>query len=185
MSDALPLIAIVCVGVAIGWWSRRRGIRLLPKVAKVAAFVIGVQVVSFAVAVLISSDTLAMLAGLSMMVVLPVAGLGLAGLGLGWLLAPNMPEEPSAFPPQQPAPPVPAAQPAPPQIKLNPRQRLVLFVMPGVGSLFWVGLWLGFTLHDQQPPAGLAEGVVPAALVLLATVVFGVRWLWRRRKSAS
>lgn len=187
MSEALPLIVIVCVGVAIGWWTRRRGIRLLPKVAKVAALVIGVPVLAFAVAVLIGSDTLAMLAGLSMMVLLPLAGLSLAGLGLGWLLAPNMPEEQSAFPPQyqQPAASVPAAQPAPPKIKLNPRQRMVLFVMPGVGSLFWVGLWLGFTLHDQQPPAGLTEGVVPAALVLLATTVLGIRWLWRRRDSVT
>jgi hypothetical protein len=51
----------------------------------------------------------------------------------------------------------------------------------GILSGFWVAIALGFRLHDQPIPVELRAGLLPAALVLIATVTIGLRALWQRR----
>ena len=56
-----------------------------------------------------------------------------------------------------------------------------LFAAAGVASGFWVVIALGFRLHGQSAPAGLDQGLIPAVLVLIATVSLGLRAVWRHR----
>jgi hypothetical protein len=53
----------------------------------------------------------------------------------------------------------------------------------GIASGFWVMIAVGFRLHDQPVPVEVDSGLLPAALVLIATVSWGLRALWRRRSS--
>lgn len=180
MTDALKLIALFAVGAALGWWFKgrapaRRWVRI------VISILIGVPVALFVVAVALSNETLAWIAGLSLMIMGAAAvPLGL-GVLLGRALAPRRSDSPASAPAAQSAPPASAGPVTPRAPSLTANQRATLFAAAGVASGFWVVIALGFRLHDQPAPAGLDQGLIPAALVLITTVSLGLRAIWRRR----
>ena len=82
MTDALKLLALVAVGVALGWWLKGRGPSVRRWVLIAIAILVGVPLALLAVAILISHETLAWIGGLSLMII----GAAAVPLGLGALL---------------------------------------------------------------------------------------------------
>ena len=184
MNDTFALIATVAMGVALGWWfeGRTRATRKL--VIKIIGVVLGVPLLFLLFASVVGSNTLGAIGGFSLMALMALA----VPLGLGVLLGKLFghsrtrdaaseqpaPSRPMSNPPAQPL----VQRPAP---ALSAQRRLVLLIMAGVGSGIWVALAVGFWLHDQPAPNGLNEGLLPAALVLIATLTIVLRAAWQRR----
>ena len=184
MNDTFALIATVAMGVALGWWfeGRTRATRKL--VIKIIGVVLGVPLLLLLFASVVGSNTLGAIGGFSLMALMALA----VPLGLGVLLGKLFghsrtrdaaseqpaPSRPMSNPPAQPL----VQRPAP---ALSAQRRLVLLIMAGVGSGIWVALAVGFWLHDQPAPNGLNEGLLPAALVLIATLTIVLRAAWQRR----
>lgn len=145
------------------------------------AILVGVPLALLAVAILISHETLAWIGGLSLMIIGAAAvPLGLGAL-LGRALAPRRHEPIKDTAPMKSDKPAMAA-PVPPRAPaLSAQHRALLFAAAGVASGFWVAIALGFRLHDQPAPAGLDQGLIPAALVFITTVSLGLRAVWRHR----
>lgn len=145
------------------------------------AILVGVPLALLAVAILISHETLAWIGGLSLMIIGAAAvPLGLGAL-LGRALAPRRHALIQDTAPMNSDPPAMAVPVPPRSHSLTANQRATLFAAAGVASGFWVAIALGFRLHDQPAPAGLDQGLIPAALVLITTVSLGLRAIWRRR----
>ena len=62
-----------------------------------------------------------------------------------------------------------------------PKYRVFMLAASFVAAGFWVVLALGFHLHQQQAPAGIDAGFLPAAAILAVTVGYGVRAMWLKR----
>lgn len=181
MTDALKLLALFAVGAALGWWLKGRGPSVRRWVRIVMAVLIGVPLALLAIAIMIGHETLAWIGGLSLMAIGAAAvPLGLGAL-LGRALAPRKSEavkDTACMKSEMPA----SAKPVLPRSpSLSANQRATLFAAAGVASGFWVVIALGFRLHDQPAPAGLDQGLIPAALVFIATVSLGLRAVWLRR----
>ncbi len=86
MSSALLLIGLVGIGVALGWWLKGRTALARKRALQIGLLLLGIPIPVWLFAVAIQSDTLAALAGFSMMGLLPCALLVIAGVFLGrWL----------------------------------------------------------------------------------------------------
>ena len=183
MNDTLALVAVLVIGAVLGWWLEGRAPATRKRVFKATGIVLGVPAVLIVLASVVQSDTLGWIGGLSLMALLALAvplGLGvLAGKFLGRSRSREHEYAGSA----QPAPSPPVAKPSAPQARpaISAQQRGVFIAAAGILSGFWVMLALGFWLHDQPIPVELRGGVLPAALVFIATVIIGLRALWQRR----
>jgi len=176
MNDTVALIAVLAAGAAFGWWLERRAAATRKLVLRIALIVLGLPLAVLLFASVVGSNTLGAIGGFSLMALVAFAvPLGL-GMLLGKLLRPARSRDSSVS--AQPAPTAIARRPAP---ALSEQQRLVLLIMAGVGSSIWVALAFGFWLHDQPVPSELNAGLMPAALVLIATLTIVVRGAWRRR----
>lgn len=183
MNDTLALIAVLAVGAASGWWLEGRTPATRKLVFRIALIVLGVPLALLLFASVVGSNTLGAIGGFSLMALVALA----VPLGLGVLLGKlfrhsrtrdsSTNQQPTSQPIATPAQPV-VRRPAP---ALSAQQRSVLLVMAGVGSGIWVALALGFWLHDQPVPSELDAGLVPAALVLIATVTIALRAALQRR----
>lgn len=182
MNDTVALIAVVTAGVLFGWWLEKRTPATRRLVLRIIGIVLGVPLLLIVLASVVGSDMLGALGGFSLMALLSLA----VPLGLGVLLGrffghsrprESASEQPVSQPISTPAP-APMKRPVP---VLSAQQRSVLLVMAAVGSGIWVALALGFWMHDQPVPSELDGGLVPAALVLIATVTIVLRGLWQRR----
>jgi hypothetical protein len=177
MTQVVVLIVIFGGGVALGWFLRVCSAHARKRIYQAAgAVVFGAPVALFLIANVVGSDTLAFVAGLSLMAMLSLAPLLGVGLLVGWALARRLrPKTPAAD--VEPKPrrllrDLPASQPR------VPIDRSLLVVAAGVASGFWVFIAVGFRLDGQRAPMGLDAGLLPAALVLIATLVLGVRRVW-------
>ncbi|HEY7639604.1 MAG TPA: hypothetical protein VH814_07760 [Steroidobacteraceae bacterium] len=184
MKDALTLLALFGGGVALGWWLRGRAPSIRKFVFRAVWVLFGAPVVLFVIANLVDSDSLAMIAGLSLMILVAAAvpfGLGALGGAIfaGRSRARNG-ESPVSV---QPAASAPVVQPPPAQRPsgLSPQQRGTIIAVAGIGSAVWLMLALGFRLHDQPIPEELDQGLLPAAVVFIVTILLGARALWRWR----
>lgn len=185
MTDALKLLALFGIGMALGWWLKGRT-STRKRVFIATAVVFGAPVVLFIVANVVRSDSLAMIAGLSLMILVAAA----VPLGLGFLAGTILAgrsrgrsSELSAS--EQPAPsqPVAVAPLSPSSPVLSAQHRGLLIGAAAVGSGFWIMIAVGFRLHDQLVPIEVERGLIPAAVVLIAIVLWGLRALWQRRSS--
>ena len=181
MTDALFLAALFALGVGLGWWLRGRRSITRKRVLIGIAVLFSAPMVVFVVANLVDSAALAMIAGLSLMVLVAAAVPTGLGFLLGTILAGR--SHGAAQPaPSQPVQPVQPVDPSPAPAFLSAQQRGLLIAVAGVGSGFWVMLALGFRLHDQPIPEELDAGLLPAAIVFITAVTLGVRALWQRRR---
>src|SRR5687767_6905757 len=88
MTQVVVLIAIFGGGVALGWFLRGCSAHARTRIYQAAgAVVFGAPVALFLIANVVGSDTLAFVAGLSLMAMLSLAPLLGAGLLVGWALA--------------------------------------------------------------------------------------------------
>ena len=184
MDDTFAFIAALAIGVAFGWWLERPAPAARKLVFRIIGIVLGVPLILVFFASVVGSNTLGAIGGFSLMVLLALAVPLALGVLLGKFFGHSRTRDAASEPPapSQPvsntlAQPV-VQQPAP---ALSAQQRLVLLIMAGVGAGIWVALALGFWLHDQPAPGGLNEGLVPAALVLIATLTIVLRAAWQRR----
>lgn len=183
MDDSLVLVAVVAIGVALGWWLEGRAPSTRKRVFKAIGIVLGVPLVLIFLASVVRSDTLGWIGGLSLMILLAVAvPLGL-GVLVGKFVGRSRSRGPETAASKPPAPAPSVNKPPPPQSRpLVSAQHLGVFIgAAGILSGFWVAIALGFRLHDQPIPVELRGGLLPAALVLIATVSIGLRALWQRR----
>jgi hypothetical protein len=186
MTDALAIAAVLGLGIAFGWWLEGRASSTRKLVFRSTWLVLGAPVVLFLVANAARSDTLAMLAGLSLMALLAVAvplGIGvLVGGRLGRSRRAASDSASTSAAPIEYIKDTPASQAA--RVPSS-QQRGLLLIAAGVASGFWIMLALGFRLHDQPIPLELDQGVLPAAVVLIVTVSLAVRAIWRRRSHVA
>ena len=183
MDDSFALVAVVAIGVALGWWLEGRAPSTRKRVFKATGIVLGVPLVLIFLASVVRSDTLGWIGGLSLMVLLAVAvPLGL-GVLVGKFVGRSRSRGPESAASEPPAPVPSVSKPPPPQSRpLVSAQHFGVFIgAAGILSGFWVAIALGFRLHDQPIPVELRGGLLPAALVLIATVTIGLRALWQRR----
>src|SRR5262249_9873392 len=116
MIDVLTIVATLGGGVLLGWWLQGRTSATRKLILRMTWIVLAAPVVAFVIAIVLSSDTLAMLAGVSMMALLAVTvpvGIGvLAGSRLGRSRRASANNIESSAP-SQPAKHAPAPQRAP------------------------------------------------------------------------
>lgn len=185
MNDALALIAVLVIGVVLGWWLEERTPATRRRVFKAAGIVLGVPAVLIVLASVVQSDTLGWIGGFSLMALLALAvPLGL-GVLVGKFLGRSRSRDHEHAAGTQPAPSPPVARPSTPQPRpvIFAQHPGMFIVAAGILSGFWVMLAVGFWLHDQPIPVELRGGVWPAALVFIATLIVGLRALWRRRSA--
>jgi MFS family permease len=183
MTDALTLLALFMLGAGLGWWLRGRTSGARKRVLIGIAAVFGAPVVVFVVANVVDSPSLAMIAGLSLMMLVAAAVPVALGFVVGTILAGR--SRGVAQPaPSQPIQPIQLVVGNPPlaPAAVSAQRRGLLIAIAGVGAGFWVMLALGFRLHDQPIPEELETGLLPAAVVFIAAVALGVRALWQRRR---
>jgi hypothetical protein len=185
MIDALKLLGLFGIGAALGWWLKGRA-SARKRVFMATWILLGAPVVLFVVANVLRSDSLAMIAGLSLMVLVAAA----VPLGLGFLVGTILAgrsrgrsSESTASEQLAPSQPVTDALVSPSSPVLSAQHRGLFIAVAGVASGFWVMLAVGFRLHDQPIPVEVDKGLLPAAVVLIATVSWGLRALWQRRSS--
>jgi hypothetical protein len=153
-----------------------------------ALVLLGAPVALFLVAVVIGSDTLAFLAGLSLMVILSFAPLiALCGL-LWWLVWGRRRGQPVTA--NSSPPPVATAAPVTPSPVLGgddalqwlSRRRGVLLMAAGILAGFWVMLAVGFWLDDRYEAPALVNTLFPVALVvLIVALAAAARYVWTHR----
>jgi hypothetical protein len=186
MKDVLPLLALFGLGGVLGYWLRGRTVFTRKRVLQFTGIVLGAPVILFVIALGLQSDPLAFLAGLSLMVLLAV----LAPVGLGALLGAYLARPrggssaslASAQPPAASPPPVKHARAASQGPVLSAQQRHLLIGAAGFGAGVWVALTLAFRFTEDYVPPELERGLVPAALVLIASLSFGLRAFWQERR---
>jgi hypothetical protein len=188
MGDTFAFIAALAIGVAFGCWLERRAPATRKLVFRIIGIVLGAPLILVLFASVVGSNTLGAIGGFSLMVLLALAVPLALGVLLGKLFGHSRTRDTASEPPA-PSRPV-SSTPAQPVVQrpapaLSVQQRVVLLIMAGVGSGIWVALALGFWLHDQPAPSGLNEGLVPAALVLIATLTIVVRAAWQRRAAGA
>jgi hypothetical protein len=189
MDDSLALIAVLVVGAALGWWLEGRAPATRKRVFKATGIVLGGPAVLIVLASVVQSDTLGWIGGLSLMALVALAvPLGL-GVLAGKLLGRSRSRDHESGASAQPAPSPSFAKASTPQARpvISAEQRGILIAAAGILSGFWVALALGFRLHDQPIPVELDSGLLPAAIVLIASVSLGLRraWQWRARRVLS
>jgi hypothetical protein len=146
---------------------------------------LGAPVVVFVIANVIRSNSLAMIAGLSLMILVAAA----VPVGLGFLVGTIAAgrargrdnESPASAQPVSAQPVSQQSAPRQPS-QFSAQRRGLFFVAAAVGSASWIALAIGFILHDQPVPTELDGGLLPAALVFVVTMTIGVRALWQRRR---
>jgi hypothetical protein len=182
MIDALAIVAVLGLGAALGWWLEGRAASTRKVAFRLSLILLAAPVVVFVIANVLSSDTLAMLAGLSMMALLAVA----VPVGIGVLIGGRLGRSRRSRnePASQGTPEIPYIKdpPAPKQSPVPSPRLGVLLLAAGVGSGFWLALALGFRLHDQPIPVELDQGLLLAAVVFVISVSLGLRAIWRRRR---
>lgn len=192
MTQVFAFLLPLVIGAGIGWWLRRR-------LSGVLRFVLAGVAVLFTPVLLIlisnvfGSDTLGMIGGLSLLVMVisaPLLALGAIG---GWLFSshnvehektPIVEEQSLNHKTKQPIEPtgVSASTITAPAVLSRLRlQRGLLVTMAGVASAFWVVIAVGFRLSNQRAPAELNAGLLPAFLMLLTALAYGVCQTWRSR----
>jgi hypothetical protein len=82
VTDALALVALFGVGVGLGWWLKGRAPITRKRLLIAVAILFGAPLVVFVVANLLSSAALAMIAGLSLMILAAAA----VPIGVGFLV---------------------------------------------------------------------------------------------------
>lgn len=196
MLDLLfPPVALV-VGFALGWWLKPFPPHIRKRWRTALAIVFGAPVGLFVVAVAQDSETLAWVAGLSLMVLLAIA----LPVGLGFLIGRALsrrarpPTRDSSVGTQAEVAPTRDAgatgearnqQPSAARQRLHAvwtRQPGVLLAAAGVLAGIWLMLTLGFVINEQQIPAEVSAGVVPAVAALVALACFQLFRVWTRRK---
>ena len=186
MKDVLPLLALFGLGGVLGYWLRGRTRVTRKRVLQFTGIVLGAPVIMFVIALGLQSDPLAFLAGLSLMALLAaVAPVGLGAL-LGAYLA--RPRGGASAPLARAQP--PAASPAPVEHAraasqgpvASAQQRRLLIGAAGFGAGVWVALTLAFRFNEDYVPPELERGLVPAVLVLIASLSFGLRAFWQERR---
>jgi hypothetical protein len=179
MTQAVVFIAVFGLGLALGGFLRGSP-QARKRIYLVAGVVFGAPVALLLFASVVGSDTLGLVGGLSLMVMFSLAPLLGIGMLAGWLLArglrPNVPVdvEPKPRLLLRDLPP----SPPPASFTRVPFDRSMLLIAASIASGFWVFIAVGFRLDGQRAPMGLDAGLLPAALVLLGTVVMGVRHAW-------
>ena len=185
MKDALPVLALFAIGAAVGYWLRGRAPSTRKRLLQLTGIVLGAPVALFVIALGLQSDTLAFIAGLSLMGMLAVlAPVGVGAL-LGAYLARPRAGSPDSLTNAQAAASAPAVKRAPAAsrgAKLSAQQRGLIVGVAGFGAGVWVALTLGFRLNEDYVPQELERGFVPAAVVLIASVFLGLRALWQHRR---
>lgn len=150
----------------------------------------GAPIALFVVASAMGSDTLAFLAGLSLMVIMSFAvpiALCVLVWWLIWGRRRGRPVTASAAPP-------PSATDAPPIVPRLPeptsddtlqwlsRRRGVLLMAGGILSGFWVMLGVGFWLDDRYETPAVVSAFFPVALVVLIVALStAARYVWTHR----
>jgi hypothetical protein len=185
MSDALAVPALFVIGAGLGWWLRGRTPSTRKRLLQLAGVALGAPVAFFVVAVGLQSDTLAAIAGFSLMVILAA----LAPLGLGALLGAYL-ARPHGGSPDSFASAQPAASPQPvkraPSVSrgmwVSARHRGLLIGAAGFGAALWIMLALAFRFNENYIPKELELGLVPAAAVLIASVFVGLQAVWQERR---
>ena len=179
MKDVLTLLALLGLGGVLGLSAQRANLRFTRKrVLQFTGIVLGAPVILFVIALGLQSDPLAFLAGLSLMALLAV----LAPVGLGALLGAYLARPrggssaslASAQPPAASPPPVKHARAASQGPVLSAQQRGLLIGAAGFGAGVWVALTLAFRFNEDYVPPELERGLVPAVLVLIASLSFGL-----------
>jgi hypothetical protein len=185
MSDALPALALFGIGAALGWWFRGRAPSTQRRILQLTGIALCVPVAFFVVALGLQGDTLAFLAGLSLMVMLAAA----APLGLGALLGAYVTRprggSPDSFVDAPPAAGLQAVKRGPSGSRrtlVSAQHRGLLIGAAGFGAGLWVLLWSGFRFNEDYVPEELERGLFPAAAVLIGSVFLGLRAVWQQRR---
>ena len=143
MKDTLPVFALFAIGAAVGYWLRGRAPSTRKRLLQLTGIVLGAPVAVFVIALVLQSDTLAFLAGLSLMVMLAVlAPLGLGAL-LGAYLARPRGGSPESLPNARPAAGSRAVKRTPsgsPVALLSAQHRGLIVGAAGFGAGVWVAL---------------------------------------------
>jgi hypothetical protein len=185
MKDALPILAIFAIGAGVGYWLRGRAPATRKRLLQLLGVVVGAPVALFVIALGLQSDTLAFIAGLSLMGVLAVlAPLGLGALLGAYLARPrggSLDSSTNSRPAASPRA-VKRAPSARPSASLSAQQRGLIIGVAGFGAGVWVALTLGFRLNEDYVPQELERGFIPAAAVLIASVFLGLRAIWQERR---
>lgn len=185
MTDTqIAVLVVLCIGAALGALIFRRRGGLL-RLAWMAGALVAVPFVLLGLANVFRSDALGWMGGLSMIALLVAAvplGIGLA-IGAAWSAWRRPPEPP------QPVRPIPrepgsSGQPLSPAVDARAaiefaRKGALLVAMGGVLAGFWVVITVGFHLNGQAAPPILDQGLVPAVVVLVISLVLTVRTIWR------
>jgi hypothetical protein len=162
-----------------------------------ALVLLGAPVAVFLVAVVIGSDTLAFLAGLSLMIVLSLVPLIALCVLLWWLVWGRRRGEPvtgSTSPPPAasattasaaaavPVTPSPGSAGSDDALQWLNRRRGVLLMAAGILAGFWVMLAVGFWLDDRYEAPAPVTVLFPVALVvLIVALAAAARYVWTHR----
>jgi hypothetical protein len=193
MTEAVFALVTIGIGACIGWLVGRRQTRPSKRMlALVGAFLILSPAFLFMLASFLESDALGWIAGLSVMIALVSAAPIALGAAVGWtwarrshrpaLLADrDLTTQGESLHNSVPT----ALDVPPPPIHASGKQRGVLLAMAGVPAGFWVMLAVGFRINDQPAPSGLDSGLMLASLVLVTTLIVGVRYVWQNRGTST
>jgi hypothetical protein len=153
-----------------------------------ALVLLGAPVALFLVANVIESDTLAFLAGLSLMLILsivPLISLCVLSWWLVWGRRRGQPVTASASPPRAPTntPMNPSLDSAKDDtLQWLSRRRGMLLMAAGILAGFWVTLAVGFWLDDRYEAPAPVNALFPAALiVLIVALTTAARYVWTHR----
>jgi hypothetical protein len=185
MKDALPVLALLALGAAVGYWLKGRVPSTRKRLLQLTGIVLGAPVALFVIALGLQSDTLAFIAGLSLMAMLAVlAPVGLGALVGAYLARPRGGSPDASTNAQDAAGPstVKRTPPASPAARLSAQQRGLIIGVAGFGAAVWVALTLAFRLNEDYVPQELERGFVPAVAVLVASVFLGLRAMWQHRR---
>jgi hypothetical protein len=210
--DAAVVLAILAAmavpGLVTGWWLVRQPRARQVRWALLALALALVPLAGLLVSQVLRSDALGWMAGLSLMVLLPLGVPFVVGALSGWTIGRLMGRKP---PTEAPKPDDMQASAATPTVTptrapddrqahftpsrslsnlgvRNPDSLGALLAVVGVGAGFVVVLGAGFRLSGDTAPAGLDHALWPAVAVLVAVVAWFVRVMvprWRQRAAQT
>jgi hypothetical protein len=214
--DAAVLLAVLtgvaALGLVAGWWLARQPRSRQWRWALGALAVALLPVAGLALSQLLRSDALGWMAGLSLMVFLPLGAPFALGAALGWAIgwlagrtrmgkaatpgdARALASKPTPRPSRLPDDRQEHADSTVSMASLSPRSPDSLgaqLAVVGVGAGFVLMIAAGFRISGGPAPAGLDHALWPAAAVLAAVIAWFVRVMvprWRghavRRRAAE
>jgi len=150
-----------------------------------ASVLLGAPIALFAIANVIGSDTLAFLAGLSLMAIFSLASPIALCVLLWWLIWGRRRGKPVTAAPSPRPIAVATASPAPTRDEtlqwLN-RRRGVLLMAAGILAGFWVILGVGFWLDDRYEAPAIVTVIFPLALIVfIVALAAAARYVWTHR----